>query len=282
MIIWIASYPKSGNTWVRALIAHYFFSKDKKFYFEILKNIPNFNVSDFISEKTPLKSNDDVIKNWLPVQNFINKKFKRNLFFKTHNACIKKDGNEFTNEKVSAGCIYVVRDPRNVVTSYKNFENQTYKDVAKNMFDTKGYLSSNESTFKKFGIKGIEIISSWAENYNSWVHNKYNIPVCLIKYENLCIDPFREFKKIFEFLKKISKEEKTQIDNERLKNTIEETSFENLKNLEKKEGFLEKQNRKVNFFNQGRENNWKEILPKEISLEIEKKFSKEMLELGYL
>ena len=54
MIIWIASYPKSGNTWVRALIAHYFFSKDKKFYFEILKNIPNFNVSDFISEKTPL------------------------------------------------------------------------------------------------------------------------------------------------------------------------------------------------------------------------------------
>ena len=150
------------------------------------------------------------------------------------------------------------------------------------MFDTKGYLSSNESTFKKFGIKGIEIISSWAENYNSWVHNKYNIPVCLIKYENLCIDPFREFKKIFEFLKNISKEEKTQIDNERLKNTIEETSFENLKNLEKKEGFLEKQNRKVNFFNQGRENNWKEILPKEISSEIEKKFSKEMLELGYL
>ena len=166
--------------------------------------------------------------------------------------------------------------------NYRINFNQTYKDVAKNMFDTKGYLSSNESTFKKFGIKGIEIISSWAENYNSWVHNKYNIPVCLIKYENLCIDPFKEFKKIFEFLKKITKEEKTQIDNERLKNTIEETSFENLKNLEKKEGFLEKQNRKVNFFNQGRGNNWKEILPKEISSEIEKKFSKEMLELGYL
>ena len=83
-------------------------------------------------------------------------------------------------------------------------------------------------------------------------------------------------------MRKISKEEKTQIDNERLKNTIEETSFENLKNLEKKGGFLEKQNRKVNFFNQGRENNWKEILPKEILSEIEKKFSKEMLELGYL
>ena len=282
MIIWIASYPKSGNTWVRALIAHYFFSKDKKFCFETLKNIPNFNVSDFISGKTPLKSNDDIIKNWLPVQNFINEKFKRNLLFKTHNACIKKGEVEFTNEVVSAGCIYVVRDPRNVITSYKNFENETYKNVAKNMFDIKGYLLSNENTFKKFGIKGIEIISSWAENYNSWVHNKYKIPVCLVKYEDLSSDPFKEFNRIFDFLKKINKEEKTLVDNERLKNTIEETSFENLRNLEKKEGFLEKQKRNVDFFNQGKKNNWKEILPREISSEIEKKFSKEMLELGYL
>tara|TARA_B100001057_G_scaffold57958_1_gene51371 strand:- start:165 stop:1013 length:849 start_codon:yes stop_codon:yes gene_type:complete len=282
MIIWIASYPKSGNTWVRALIAHYFFSKNEKFDFKLLKNIPNFNVSDFINEKTPLKSNNDVIKNWLPTQNFINKKFKRNLLFKTHNACIERNGNKFTNGEVSAGCIYIVRDPRNVITSYKNFENQTYKDVAKNMFDNNGYLSSNESTFKKFGIKGIEIISSWAENYNSWVHNKYNIPVCLIKYEDLCSNPSEEFKRIFEFLKKINKEKENQLNDERLRNTIEETNFENLKTLEEMEGFVEKQKREVIFFNQGKKNNWKEILPKKISSEIEKKFSKEMEELGYL
>tara|TARA_B100001057_G_scaffold222381_1_gene222795 strand:- start:22 stop:870 length:849 start_codon:yes stop_codon:yes gene_type:complete len=282
MIIWIASYPKSGNTWVRALIAHYFFSKDKKFDFKILKNIPNFNVSDFISEKTPLKSNNDIIKNWLPTQNFINKKFKRNLLFKTHNACIERGGNKFTNGEVSAGCIYVVRDPRNVITSYKNFEDQTYKNVLKNMFNSDGYLSSNESTFKKFGIKGIEIISSWAVNYNSWVHNKYNIPVCLIKYEDLCSNPSEEFKRIFEFLKEINKEKENQLDNERLRNTIEETKFENMKTLEKMEGFIEKQKRKVIFFNQGKKNNWKKILPKKISSEIEKKFSEEMGELGYL
>ena len=282
MIIWIASYPKSGNTWVRALIAHYFFSKNKKFDFELLKNIPNFNVSDFINQKTPLKSNNDLIKNWLPTQNFINRKFKRNLLFKTHNACIERDGNKFTNGEVSAGCIYIVRDPRNVITSYKNFENQTYENVAKSMFDNDGYLTSNENTFKKFGIKGIEIISSWAENYNSWVHNKYNIPVCLIKYEDLCSNPFEEFKRIFEFLKKINKEKENQLDNERLKNTIEETNFENLKTLEKMGGFIEKQKRKVIFFNQGERNNWREILPKKISSEIEKKFSKEMGELGYL
>ena len=271
MIIWIASYPKSGNTWIRALIAYYFFSKEEKFSFDLLKHIPNFNVSDYVNENYPLKSNDDIIKNWLPIQKFINNKFKRNLLFKTHNACIKIKDNSFTNNKVSAGCIYIVRDPRNVVTSYKNFENQSYENVTQNMFNEEGFLLSNQSTFRKFGIKGVEIISSWGQHYNSWVHNKLKIPICLIKYENLLNDPSAEFVKIFDFLKKINKEKKIKIDEKRLKKTINETNFENLKNLENSTGFIEKQNRKAKFFNQGSDNDWEQILPKEISSKIEKK-----------
>lgn len=282
MIIWIASYPKSGNTWVRALLAYYFFSRKETFNFTLLKNIPNFNVADFIDEKSPLKDNNDIIKNWIPVQQFIHKKFKRNLFFKTHNVCTTKDGHKFTDNNVSAGCIYIIRDPRNVITSYKNFENQAYEKILQNILDDKNFLLSNKSTFEKFGIRGIEIISSWAEHYNSWIHNKYNIPICLIKYEDLLKDSAQEFIKIFDFLKKINQETKTEIDRKRLEKTVLETNFENLKKLELKFGFDEKQKRKVNFFNQGRENNWTQILPKNISLEIEKKFATEMKELGYL
>ncbi len=282
MIIWIASYPKSGNTWVRALLAYYFFSREDKFKFDLLNHIPNFNVSDYINDKYPLKTNDDIIKNWLPAQKFINKKFKRNLLFKTHNACIKVKNNDFTNHETSVGCIYVVRDPRNVITSYKNFENQTYDDVLKNMFNKKSFLLSNKSTFKKFGIKGIEIISSWGDHYNSWIYNKFKIPICLIKYENLIKDPYSEFVKIFEFLKKINEEKKSEIDKKRLEKAILETRFQNLKDLEKNFGFNEKQSRLVNFFNQGKSNDWKKILPEKISLKIEKKFKKEMKELGYL
>ena len=146
MIIWIASYPKSGNTWVRSLLSYYFFSKTEKFSFDLLKHIPNFNVADFLDKKNSVKNNDDIIKSWLPVQKFINEKFKRNLFFKTHNVCITSEWKKFTDNKVSAGCIYIVRDPRNVITSYKNFENQTYENIIKNMFDDESFLLSNKST----------------------------------------------------------------------------------------------------------------------------------------
>ena len=282
MIIWITSYPKSGNTWVRALLTYYFFSKVKKFDFKLLKNIPNFNVTDFVDKNQIIKTNNDIIKNWLPSQEYINQKFKRNLLFKTHNACITINGSQFTNKKVSAGCIYIVRDPRNIITSYKNFENKNYEAMIKMMFDEKSFLLSNESTMKKFGIKGIEIISSWAKHYESWVHNRLGIPICLIKYENLLDDPFTEFSKIFNFLKKINNEKQTVINEKRLQNTISETSFNNLRHLEDTDGFIEKQNRKVNFFNQGKDNNWNKILPKQISKQIKNQFLKEMKELGYV
>ena len=282
MIIWIASYPKSGNTWVRSLLSYYFFSKSEKFNFDLLKHIPNFNTADFLDNKNPIKSNDDIIKSWIPVQKFIHEKFKQNLFFKTHNVCVTSKGEKFTNNDVSAGCIYVVRDPRNVITSYKNFENQTYENIIKNMIDEEGFLLSNKSTFEKFGIKGIEVISSWASHYNSWVHNNTNIPICLIKYEDLVENPSLEFNKIFDFLKKINNEKKTEINKEKLEKTISETNFKNLRDLENNNDFAEKQNREVNFFNQGIENDWKKILPKNISSIIERKFEREMKELGYL
>ena len=72
MIIWIASYPKSGNTWIRSLLSSYLFSDDGKFSFKLLKNIEQFS-----SKNLPLKLPDDlnyqarISKNWIPSQEII-------------------------------------------------------------------------------------------------------------------------------------------------------------------------------------------------------------------
>ena len=106
----------------------------------------------------------------------------------------------------------------------------------------------------------------------------------LIKYENLILDPEKEFRKIKIYLEGMMK---TKIDEEKFKQSIEENSFKNLRDLENKKGFAENaydysSKKKLKFFNLGPKNNWKKTLNPEISKKIEKEFRQEMLELGYL
>ena len=130
----------------------------------------------------------------------------------------------------------------------------------------------------------MEIISSWSQNYNSWVKNNLGIPICLVKYEDLAKNTLLELEKIFDFIKKINSEKNTSFDLDRGKTTVLETNFNNLKQLEQKAGFSEKneKDRTHAFFNQGTLNDWQSILPKNIRIEIEKNFYKEMKELKYL
>ena len=75
MFVWIASYPKSGNTLTRSLLASYFFSHDGIFDFNLLPNIKQFPSKDlFLKHGINLSNEKEVIKNYIKVQNSINKK----------------------------------------------------------------------------------------------------------------------------------------------------------------------------------------------------------------
>ena len=276
MIIWIASYPKSGNTWLRSLISSYYFSKGM-FNLSDLKKIPNFSVSDFINDSLLLQNGVDVAKQWLNVQREINKNYKKTLFFKTHNASIAINKNLFTDSDNTAGCIYVVRDPRNIITSYKNFEKKTYEEILNHMKNKEAFLFSE----KKTGFKSFEFIGSWADNYNSWFHNKLGIPICLIKYEDLVKDTLGELRKIIDFIANVQNIKNYSFNSEKAKKGISVSSFENLSKMEQDRGFNETRYDQK-FFNMGEKNNWQKLLPISIKENIEKSFYIEMKELNYL
>ena len=108
----------------------------------------------------------------------------------------------------------------------------------------------------------------------------------LIKYEDLIINKEEVLKKILKFIHKL-KNIKSEINENKLKNVIESTSFENMKKLEKEKGFTEARTNKetgekIPFFNLGPKNYWKKLLDAELTKKIEKTFKKEMEELGYL
>ena len=129
MIIWIASYPKSGNTWVRALISSYLYSGEGNFNFSDLNKIDQFPSKKYLNPF--LKDFDDpakVPKYWIPAQNKINLN-KEIIFFKTHNAMCKINENQFTNKLNTLASIYIVRDPRNVITSLSNHYELSTKEA---------------------------------------------------------------------------------------------------------------------------------------------------------
>ena len=105
MFIWLASYPKSGNTLVRAMLASYFFSKDGNFSFDIIKNINQFPNSELFEKiGVDIKNEKNVIENYIKAQESINLK-NSVQFLKTHSYLFNINNNPFTDLKNTMGAI---------------------------------------------------------------------------------------------------------------------------------------------------------------------------------
>ena len=280
MIIWLASYPKSGNTWVRSLIVSLLYSENGIFNFKLLEQILQFPDKRYFLKFTKDIGNLEIIKKyWISAQKEINKDRKLR-FFKTHhiNCTIGKD--HFTDKKNTLGTIYIVRDPRNLINSISNHFSKSIEE-AKNFLLTPRIISGSKKDggMKKDDLK--TLIGTWSEHYRYWKKNNDNY--LLIKYEDLIENPFKELERIIFFLEKFIKIDtnKTKIDN-----IINSTNFERLRTLENEGNFKESaydiDGKIKNFFYKGPKNKWQDLLDPNIKNEIENKLSSEMKELGYL
>ena len=279
MIIWIASYPKSGNTWIRSIISSLVYTNDGVFNFDLLKKIRQFPSKRYFENFTnKFQDINELKKVWIESQNFINldKKVK---FFKTHHINCKIGEHAFTNQNNTLGVIYIVRDPRNLINSFKNHYNIDTKK-AKNL------ITSSQTVTGALGKTNYQnniftILGSWKDHYRSWT-NTNNL--LLLKYEDLIFDPLKEIKKIISFLEKLLN---FDYNDQKIENIINSTSFSALQNMETKIGFNEAvldetSKNKVKFFNLGKENKWEKFLNKEEVEDINEKFSLEMKDLGYI
>jgi len=283
MIIWIASYPKSGNTWVRSLLSTYLYTEDGSFNFNLLKKILKFPSKIYLKYFT--KDFSDIKKiseYWISAQERINL-FNENksVLLKTHSALCTLENNSFTNKQNTQAVIYIVRDPRNVITSISNHYSLSIEESYDFMIDNKKILTSDRWGGKDFGIS--EVLGSWSQHYKSWQNIKF-APILNIKYENLIDDTKNSLITIINFLQKFTD---AKIDEKKILKTIKSCNFENLREMEIKQGFdesaySEKLEKKVNFFHLGKENNWEKLLRPEMEKKIRTTFNNEMKELNYI
>ena len=283
MIFWIASYPKSGNTWVRSLICSYYYTNDGIFTDDkLLKNIGQFpEKKHFEKFDYNIAVPGDTTKFWIKAQESINQD-RRFRFFKTHNFLGKINNTQFTNEENTLGAIYILRDPRNVITSVKNHFEMTYEESLEFMLNERKFTYDY---FKKNDYGDFQFLSSWEKNYQTWINNKM-FPTLVIKYENLISQTFVELKKIVNFIDNLTKQKK-DFDEKKAINALSSTSFSNLKNFENTIGFSESLVSKINkrknpFFHLGPKNNWKQILDKDFQTKINRIFKKNLNDLEYL
>ena len=281
MIVWLASYPKSGNTWIRALLASYYYTENGEFEFKLLNKIYGFPARRFFRDYNDNFNNvDDTVKYWIKAQEKINSDNKLRIF-KTHNALGSINNIDFTNNKNTCGCIYIVRDPRNVITSIKDYyEMDTYEEAQDFMFNKKNTL------YEKVNNKYINFnfLGSWSINYKSWVENKL-FPVLLVRYEDLEINPLNILEEMITFVNKVGKI-KNNFNRSKAMNSIKNCSFDILENKEKTGGFQEanygqKTGKKIKFFNRGKKNNWKVILPKKILKQLNDELKNDLKNFNY-
>jgi len=257
MIIWIASYPKSGNTWVRSFVTAYYFCENGIFDVSKLNLIQDYPNKQFFKETV---KKGEIHKHWDSSQkNICNE--KKVKFLKTHNSLITAFGNDFTKPKYSLGIIHVIRDPRNIITSLKNHHDfETYEKTLTFMQDENKVLEDYPH-LKNYAKTNI--INSWRINYQSWMSNK-NFRRLTIRYEDMIENPQQTFKKLVMFINTLMGF-KDKIDSKKLSNSIETTNFKSLQDIENQGKFGEnvyslKDNRKIKFFYQGPKNDWKKNL----------------------
>ena len=278
MIVWLASYPKSGNTFVRSLLSSYIFSKDGNFNFDLLKNIKQFPANSLFKQLgVDINNEEEMFKNYINTQKIFNEKDSIR-FLKTHSSFFNNKKFKFTDRHNTLGVIYIVRDPRNIVTSYAHHFQLTPEQAYENLL-TPQYLGKTSYNHC------ITYMGSWKHHFESWkVFRRLN-KYLLVRYEDLINDTEKTFLNILKFISHLARA-KFSYDEKKFENALKTTIFEKMQKLEVEESFVEaKENKlgeKIKFFNMDLKNDWKKLLDKKIKENLERELGDEMKELNYL
>ena len=280
MIIWLSSYPKSGNTWLRSLLVSYYFTKDGDFNFNLLKNIDQFPSYDHFKNYNKIFSNPaDTAEFWIEEQKKIN--FDNKIkFFKTHNALCKINNYSFTDSNNTLGAIYIIRDPRNVITSVANHYDIDLDQAFEFMTtEQKAIIQKKENSYV-----GFVALFSWIFHQTSWINNKL-FPTLVIRYEDLQNETFLTLKKVINFIDNLNKL-KNSFKRDKAKKSIQSCDFEKLKKLEINDGFSEspiskKDSKRIKFFKLGKDNDYKKLLNEDLITKMNLKFKDEIKRFNY-
>ena len=249
-IIWLASYHKSGNTWLRAFLVNYFAPKGAKKTINELKDETTTDVRqewyDMVAGRPFVgQSFDDSIAMRPAVQRLIASSKAGNQFVKTHSKIDRIGHVDLILPEVTAAAIYVMRNPFDIVPSYARHASLSIDKTIDNMCDPKALTASGNTLI-------FEILGRWDEHVQSWL-DAPGLPRYVLRYEDMLRDTERAFRGLLGFLR-------VQVNDGQLRRAIRASSFKELQKQEQAEGFAERPEKMKQFFASGRSGGWKDEL----------------------
>lgn len=275
-IIWIASYPKSGNTWVRMFLDAYFLG-------ELDINDMVCSVSDDTVFRHQIGDGSDPRQYPIDIQQMLRpmglvrlvRAWEENhfadipLFVKTHNCNMIANGIEQIPEAVTKKVIHIVRDPRDVLPSFAKHMGSTHDEALEHMQDKFRVL------FGERAGKMADFISDWGRNAKSYLQTDTHY-VKTFRYEDMRKDPKKKFTEILEFAE-------VPVDEQRLEKALELVDISNIQKREKQDGFKEASPKnKDGFFGGGGKVGWQNKISIKHARQLEKSFGPIMKKLNYV
>lgn len=274
-IVWLASYPKSGNTWTRTFLHNLVHVTSGEMQAQQINELNQFSTGsaslalfeEILGFAPTTKHQDQIAAARARVQQYIADAVEGLIFLKTHQALVKDRGHVTINFAVTAGAIYIVRNPLDVAISYSHHLGQSIDDTIAFM-----NLQNAETSSSKKQV--YEVYGSWSQHVLSWTR-KPHPAIYVMRYEDMLNDPKKTFSALARHL--LFKPSDGQ-----LADAIDRSSFERLREQEEKDGFRERPEGAERFFREGRAGQWKEVLtPAQIQRVVDA-HGEQMQRFGYL
>lgn len=275
-IVWVASYPKSGNTWVRAFLHNLVKVCNGESDEQDINEMARFSTwdldkkryADFLGfEPDNATDRSQIAATRHAVHQQIADSTEGLIFIKTHNALVMDRGHSTINFAVTAGAIYIVRNPMDVAISYAHYSGASIDDAISRMA-----MSDAETAGTDIAV--YEVQGSWSQHVWSWTRNPHRA-LHVVRYEDLLADPRNAFATMARHLLLTSTRRQ-------LARAIDRSSFARLQAQEREKGFRERPPTAAqNFFREGRAGQWKDVLtPAQID-RIVRDHGEQMQRFGY-
>jgi hypothetical protein len=272
-LVWLASYPKSGSTWLRAFLHNYIRDTAAPHDINGLMDLTAGESGAALYRRHDPRpasqySVDEVQRMRPLVHRDLTEGHPSLVFVKTHNASLVVGGVPTVTPEVTAGAIYVLRDPRDVAISYS-------QHLGRSLDETIAFMADPEAATGGTDQKVYERLATWSIHVHFWTRNP-DPRLHVMRYEDMLAAPAAAFGGLLRFLGQ-------EPPPDRLARAIRFSSFAELAAQERARGFQERPaEATAPFFRAGRAGQWREVLSQAQRSRIERDHEAVMRRFGYL